>query len=107
MTDHGLSRSDSETTAKSPPMGAPARAATAWTALSPGSTRIGTAANAGSSATSNTAEAMPKMPASPPETTATRSPASARSRASRARSRSTVLPDACRVSPARCGTRLT
>src|SRR6476661_5649306 len=60
MTSQGLRRSDSEITAKSPPNGAPAPAATACAAVTPGSTLIGPCAYPGSSAASYTADALPR-----------------------------------------------
>ena len=74
MTSHGLSRSDSDSTQKSCPSGAPTRRATACAAVRPGRTRTGTSFQRGSAATSRTAAAIANTPGSPDETTATRRP---------------------------------
>ena len=94
---------------KSPPSGAPTRAAAASIAVMPGSTRMSRPRHVGSpfSTASNTAAAMAKTPGSPPDTTATRAPCAARSSAKRARSSSTRLSEACRRRPGRSGTRST
>ena len=84
ITAQGFRLSDNEMAQKSPPSGAPTRAAAASIAVMPGSTVIGTARQAGSpSSASNTAAAMAKTPGSPPDTTATRFPCAARSSAKR------------------------
>ena len=101
---HGFKRSDSESIAKSCPSGAPARLATAWAAVIPGTMRTGTSRQGSSSAVSSTAAAMAKTPASPELTTATRAPDLARSSAIAARSPSTRLSDMCLVWPGRSGT---
>ena len=100
----GLRLSESEMAQKSPPSGAPTRAAAASIAVMPGSTVIGRRARPDRrSSASNTAAAMANTPGSPPETTATRRPSAARPSAKRARSSSTRLSEAWRRWPGGAG----
>src|SRR5262245_41645202 len=97
MTDHGFRLSDNEITAKSWPSGAPASAAAAVAAVTPGTTSRSNAGPSPDSWTaSSTAVAMANTPGSPDETTATRRPDAANDTAWRARSASTRLSEAWR-----------
>ncbi len=73
------------------------QAAAASIAVTPGSTRMSSARQAGSpaSSASNTADAMANTPGSPPDTSTTSRPEAASDRACRARSSSTRLSEAC------------
>ena len=89
MTSHGVSRSESETTQKSCPSGAPSTAPPESAAVTPATTRISTAGNWGANCSSS--PAMPYTPASPLHTKATSRPDCAVSSAQRQRSSSFVI----------------
>ena len=92
---------------KSPPSGAPSRAATAIIAEMPGTTATSSARQAVSpcSIASNTALAIANTPGSPEDTTQTLRPAAASSSAWRARSSSTRLSEPCRTTSGPASTR--
>ena len=97
MTSHGVSRSESDTHAKSHVMGEPSTAPPEQAAVMPGMTS--TSISGSFSHTSSSSPAMPYTPASPDETTATIFPCLARSRAAVQRSTSFVMPVCTRSLP--------
>ena len=108
ISSQGLRLSDSDSAQKSWPSGAPIRAATASIAVMPGTNATSSARQLSGprSISSHTAAAMANTPGSPPETMATRAPARRVPPAPRRRAhRSSRLSDACRLWPARAGTR--
>ena len=93
---------------KSWPSGAPARAAAASIAVTPGSTRMERSCSSGFvSSASNTAAAIANTPGSPEETMTTLRPSAASFSASPARCSSWRLSDGCSRKPSRAGTRAT